>query len=38
MSAKSGDNDFYLTPYVGCPVAHRNTKRPLVTSLQLFIS
>jgi len=33
MSAYSGDNDFHLTPYVGCPVAHRDTKRPLVSSL-----
>ena len=38
VSSNSGNDNPHFTPYISRPVVHRNTKRPLVSSLQLFIS
>ena len=38
MSSDSGDNDPHFTSHIGRSVAHRNTKCPLISPLQLFIS
>ena len=38
VSSNSGNDNPHFTPYISRPVVHRNTKCPLVSSFQLFIS
>ena len=38
MSSNSGNNNSHFTSYIGRPVVHCNTKCPLISSLELFIS